>query len=58
MFRYRLRTLLIVLAVGPLFIGGIFHGRRIILEARERARNTPCDSGPRWPPPPVSATSP
>ena len=41
---YRLRTLLILLSLGPMLIGGIFHGRLIVLEARERARNTKCES--------------
>jgi hypothetical protein len=42
--RYRLRTLLIVLAVGPMVIGGAFHAARIIADARERARQTTCEN--------------
>jgi hypothetical protein len=42
--QYRLHTLLILLAVGPMLFGGIFHAARISAEAREKARRAHCDN--------------
>jgi hypothetical protein len=43
--QYRLRSLLILLAVTPMLIGGSVNLVNRVLEARERARNMPCGNG-------------